>query len=374
MSSRGATPTEELSFDGYRRDRGSVGIRNRLVVLPSVICSRTVADRIADAVPEAVSTPHDHGCAQLGDDSDRTERTFVGVASNPNVAGAVVVGLGCETIQSGTIVDQLRERDVPVSEVVIQEAGGTEECYRAGVERVEGILANAREEPAGPLGLSDLTVGVVSGDFRPSSLGSADPLVGEVIDRIVDAGGRALIAGGERIDTHGNAIAERLATDAAEAGFEAVTTGTDRSIPVSSPRQRAAASSFEEVAAPWNDHPIRDVLPYGTSATHDSGVALVDTPSEFGEAATALAAAGAQLVIHVTADGDPAGHPIVPTVKLTGDGATYEALSTDIEFYAAETERDALVSSVVNTAHGDETRSEAHGITTFAITRVGPST
>jgi altronate dehydratase large subunit len=88
----------EERFEVYEREDGQAGVRNRVLVLPSVICSRIVADRIADEHPSAVSAPHDHGCAQLGADNDQTRRTLANTARNPNVAGTVVVGLGCEHV------------------------------------------------------------------------------------------------------------------------------------------------------------------------------------------------------------------------------------------------------------------------------------
>ncbi|ELK44610.1 Altronate dehydratase-like protein, partial [Haloferax sp. BAB-2207] len=91
------------SFSGSRRPDGRLGIRDRVLVLPSVICSHVVAEEIAARSPGTVAAPHDHGCGQLGADAEQTERTLVGLAGNPNVAGTVVVGLGCETVRSDAV-------------------------------------------------------------------------------------------------------------------------------------------------------------------------------------------------------------------------------------------------------------------------------
>ncbi|MFC6730753.1 altronate dehydratase, partial [Natronoarchaeum mannanilyticum] len=91
------------------------------------------------------------------------------------------------------------------------------------------------------------------------------------------------------------------------------------------------------------------------------------------EAATALAAAGASVVVHVTADGVPTGHPVVPVLKVTGDGATAEALADDIDLDARAADADAVLDELVRVAGGERTASEDHGLTSFAISRVGPS-
>src|SRR5918912_3131145 len=88
------------TFGGYRRPDGTVGIRNHLLIVPSVICANTVAQRVAALIPGAVAVPHPHGCAQVGDDVTLTERMLAGTAANPNVGAAVVIGLGGGTCQA----------------------------------------------------------------------------------------------------------------------------------------------------------------------------------------------------------------------------------------------------------------------------------
>ncbi|MFB6138658.1 MAG: UxaA family hydrolase, partial [Halobacteriaceae archaeon] len=116
---------------GSRRDGRPPGVRDHVLVLPSVICSHVVAERIAERVPRARAAPHDHGCGQIGADKAQTRRTFLGVARNPNVAGAVVVGLGCEGVQSDGVAADLREH-VPTRELSIQGEGGTGAAVEAG--------------------------------------------------------------------------------------------------------------------------------------------------------------------------------------------------------------------------------------------------
>ena len=370
MSRSESTPdTATVAFEGYPR-RAGVGVRNRVLVLPSVICSHMVADEIASRVDAAESAPHDHGCAQIGADREQTKRTFVNVGSNPNVAGTVVVGLGCEGIQSDEVSDALDDRGVPVREVVIQEEGGTDPCIERGVEAARDLVERAERTRAD---LGDLTVGVGASALAASTVETADPLVGDVVGEIVDAGGRVVVAGTERVLPHAAAVRSRT-TDGARTAFDALVERR-RNEPARASRVRLQAADRDASAATslWDDRPIEAVLEYGERATHDGGVALVDAPSRFEEAATALAAAGAQVVVHVTGEGVPAGHPIVPVVKVTGDGSTYEALAGDIDVNANETTPVELLEYLGQVAHGAETRAERHGIREFAITRVGPS-
>jgi len=362
----------DVAFEGYDRGERGVGVRDRVLVLPSVICSREVADRIADAVTGAASAPHDHGCAQIGDDKDQTGRAFLGIGSNPNVAGTVVVGLGCESVQSDEVAAGLEERDVPVHEVTIQDTGGTEACVEAGVEAAESLQrdATARRTADG----SALTVGVVSGDVTETTRETADPLVGAFVDRVVAAGGRVVVAGTERVLAHPDDAAERAATDAVAAALRDLAESYRGQPARARGVARAAAErDFAAVTEAWGVQPVRDTLAYGERATHDRGLALVDAPSRFEEAATALAAAGAQVVVHVTGQGVPTGHPVVPVCKVSGDAETLAAVGGDVDVDARTTTPADLLSTVRGVADGDLTCAEEHGLTSMAITRVGPS-
>lgn len=365
---------EAGQFEGYERPTGDVGVRNNVLVLPSVICSHVVADRIADAVPEAVSTPHGHGCAQIGGDNDQTRRTFLGLGSNPNVAGTVVVGLGCEVLQSDDVASRLDERGVPVRELSIQDVGGTEECVEAGVEHVRDLRRVARETARTTAGLGDLTVGVVSSDLGDSTVTEADPLVGRLAESVVEAGGRVVVAGSERLTADPDA-ARAAAVDEATADAVDDLLARHRDYPAKATRIAAEAGGMEfaDTTRSWGGLPVSEVVDYGDRATLDSGLAVLDAPSRFEEAATGLAAAGAQIVVHVTGDGIPAGHPVVPVVKVSGDADTVDALAEDIDVDATSADHASVRDRVLAVANGDPSRAERHGLTQFAITRVGPS-
>jgi altronate dehydratase large subunit len=262
---------------------------------------------------------------------------------------------------------------VPVRELSIQDSGGTDECLDLGVEFVEELVADARASERSTASLGDLTVGVVASDLRGSTVDTADPLVGDLVSSVVGAGGRVLVAGTERFTAHPDAAREAT-TPAASAGMRDLLEA-HRSQPARATRVRteAADHGFEDLSRQWGGRPIEEVVRYGDRATLEEGVALVDAPARFEEAATGLAAAGASLVVHVTGEGVPAGHPLVPVVKVSGDAETVAALPDDIDVDATAADADALARRVLAVADGDSCAAEVHGLTEFAITRVGPS-
>ena len=350
------------------------GIRDNVLVLPSVICSHAVAEEIADAVEGCVATPHDHGCAQIGRDNDRTERTLIAMGAHPNVAGCVVVGLGCEHVQSDDVASALEDLDVPVRELSIQGVGGTDTCVERGSEYAAELRATSSTQVAATTPeLGDLTVGIVSTDLSEPTLETADPLVGEFADRVLEAGGRVVVTGTERVAAHPEEASTRI-LESAHADLEELL-DRDGSGPARAPRVRHGAGehTFEEVTRAWGEASVDELLAYGDTAGDDSQLAFVDASSRFEEAATGLVAAGCHLVVHVTGDGIPTGHPIAPVVKVSATSSTLEAVGPDIDVDAREATVEDLLEYVRSVAGGAPCRAEEHGVTSFAIERAGPS-
>lgn len=372
-STADGSPDRGGGVRAYRRDDG-IGVRNRVLVVPTVICSHIVAERIADRVDGAACVPHDHGCAQIGADHEQTERTLLNLSRNPNVAGATVVGLGCEHLQSGPFAGRVSGGGVPVRELSVQGSGGSDACIDDGVEAASELASTAAAADRADASLSDLTVGVVSSDLDRSTREIANPLVGETVDALLGFGARVVVAGTERLAPHPEAAADRAASGAVADEIRAATDRyAKRPGNVRGVARRAPSARFDSVVGAWGGAPVEEFVPYGGRATIDEGLALVDSPSRFEEAATALASAGASVVVHVTAEGVPTGHPVVPVVKVTGDAATAEALAADIDLDARAVGPGALLDELRRVADGGSTAAEAHGLTKFAINRVGPS-
>ena len=96
-----------MKFNGYLRPDGKVGIRNYLAIIPTSVCSATVAFNIASHIPQAIALSNQHGCCQLGADHEQTVNTLIGLGKNPNVAAVLVVGLGCEGIPIHKVAEEI---------------------------------------------------------------------------------------------------------------------------------------------------------------------------------------------------------------------------------------------------------------------------
>src|SRR5919197_6373390 len=114
------------SFLGYRRPDGRVGVRNHVLVVPTVICASVVAERIAAAIaPVGTALPHQAGCGQLGPDLRVTHDTLAAYCRHPNVGAVIVVALGCEQVVAQHLADTARRAGKPAEVIAIQSEGGT---------------------------------------------------------------------------------------------------------------------------------------------------------------------------------------------------------------------------------------------------------
>ena len=100
------------TFMGYHRPDGSIGTRNTVAVIGTVNCSSHTLKKIVERakrellpkypnVTDIIALGHKHGCATRDGSPElgMLQRTLAGFAHNPNVAGYMFVGLGCETNQ-----------------------------------------------------------------------------------------------------------------------------------------------------------------------------------------------------------------------------------------------------------------------------------
>ncbi len=381
------------TFDGIARADGRVGTRNYVAVLSTVNCSATVVRRIAGAfsapgvleeypgVDGVIAITHGTGCGLAADGEGLAllRRTLAGYARHPNVGAVVVVGLGCEVNQISALTADLGL----VDPLVIQDIGGSAATVRRGVDQVRELLpvlaAGGERRPAP---LSALTLGLNCGGSDAWSGVSANPVLGVAVDRLVAAGGTAVL--GETPEIHG---AEQLLTRRAVspqverallervAWWERYATSDGGSLDNNpSPGNRAGGiTTIEEKAlgavAKGGSSPLRAVYRYAEPVT-EHGLVFMDTPGYDPVSVTGIVAGGANIVCFTTGRGSVFGCRPAPSLKLATTSELYRRMADDMDFdcgpvldgSATVTELgEALVEEIVAVASGRRTKSEEFG-------------
>jgi arabinonate dehydratase len=386
-------PSPAPTFDGILRADGHVGTRNYVAVLSTVNCSATVVKRIAAAfsapgaldeypgVDGVIPVTHATGCGMSADGEGLAllRRTLAGYARHPNVAAVALVGLGCEVNQISALTEDLGLQQ----RLVIQELGGSTPTVRRGIEEVRELLpAAAAAGERAPAPASALTLGLQCGGSDAWSGVSANPVLGVAVDRLVAAGGTAVLA--ETPEIHG---AEHLLTRRA-ASPEVVRTLLERvawweryaaaeggnldNNP--SPGNRAGGvTTIEEKSlgalAKGGSTPLRAVYAYAEAVT-ERGLVFMDTPGYDPVSVTGIVAGGANLVCFTTGRGSVFGCRPAPSLKLATTSELYRRMPDDMDFdcgavvdgRAGVTELgEALFEEILAVASGRPTKSEEFG-------------
>ena len=184
-----------MKFLGYKRKDGSVGVRNHVLILPSCACASETCRVVASQVLGTKNVIINVGCSDVAANTEMTQRVLTGFALSANVFGAVVIGLGCETVGHKELADKIRKlSDKPVVSFGIQEEGGTIKTAALAVEAARKMVEEASKQQKVECDASDLFVAIECGGSDATSGIASNPAVGNMADRIYDLGGTTMMS------------------------------------------------------------------------------------------------------------------------------------------------------------------------------------
>lgn len=374
----------DLTFMGYIRKNGDVGIRNDIWIVNTVGCVNKVAEKLS-ALTGAKSFSHPFGCSQLGDDQTITQSILRGMVNHPNAAGVLVLGLGCENNNIDVFKKHLGEWDD--DRVKFLATQDVEDDIAEGVRIINELKEYASQFKREPVHISRLRVGLKCGGSDGFSGITANPLVGRFCDKLVSFGGSCALTevpemfGAEHLlmnrcesvevfdktvklindfkdyyERHNQVIYENPSPGNKKGG---ITTLEEKSLGCI---QKGGLS------------PVVDVLTYG-DRLEKNGLSLLNGPGNDIVACTNLMSVGVHMILFTTGRGTPLG-TAVPTVKIATNHSLAKRKATWIDFDASPMldgvdQTDALLKYVVNVANGEMTRNEINGYEEISIFKDG---
>ena len=374
---------------GYRRENGTVGIRNHVIILAVDDLSNAAVEGIAALVPGTLAIPHSYGRLQFGEDLELTFRTLIGTGTNPNVAAAVVVGI--EPTWTDRVADGIAAAKKPVARLSIERNGDLNTIAK-GARMAAKLLQDASEIQRSVVERSEVMMSIKCGESDTTSgLGSC-PTTSQAVDRTVLAGGTVLfgetteLTGGERL------IANRCIDDEVRGKFMGFFDDYLKTVEAagvdlmgSQPTQgniRGGLSTIEEKAmgniAKTGTVPVVDALEPAVAPTKQ-GLNFMDTSSAAAECITLMAAAGAVIHLFPTGQGNVIGNPIEPVIKITANPVTAKTMAEHIDLdvsglirreYSLAEAGDRIMELVDRTINGRLTAAESIGHKEFVITKL----
>ena len=349
---------ERARFMGYLRADGRVGTRNYIAVMSSVNCSATVCSAVADYfnnkggldgidnIDGVVAFTHGGGCALNTAEEGYRYLTGViaGYVNHPNVGGALLIGLGCETNQIPALMDAHGLREGPtLRHMTLQETGGTRSTIAAAIDAIKRMLPLVSAARRTPQPLSGLVVGLECGGSDGYSGISANPALGYASDLIVRHGGTAVLAetpeiyGAEHLLTRratSPAVAQKLLDriawwrDYAERGRAelnnnpshgnkagGLTTILEKSLGAVAKSGAAPLEAVYEFAEPITAH----------------GFVFMDTPGYDPVAVTGQIAGGCNVICFTTGRGSASGFKPSPCIKIATNTPMFERMREDMD-------------------------------------------
>ncbi|WP_041076888.1 UxaA family hydrolase [Thermotoga caldifontis] len=337
-----------MKVKGFLRPDGKVGFRNHFLVIPTVICATRTAEEIASNFPNVVYLHNQHGCNHMKDDERKVVNVLKGMALNPNVAGVLFVGLGCETVPTRQIFESVRESGKPAECLIIQEEGGTLRTIEKGVRTLQKMMEEYETKQV-EVDLSAVTVAIECGGSDTTSGIASNPVVGYVADKLVDMGATVVfsetteIIGAEHILARravNEEVAKKLLELVSRCEKNALAGGEDiRGVNPTPGNIRGGLTTLEEKSLgaiyKAGTRPIKGVLEYAESIPA-GGLYFMDSPGHDVESVTGMVAGGAQIVFFTTGRGTPTGCPIAPVIKITANARTYSKMSDNIDVDVSE--------------------------------------
>ncbi len=374
----------DLSFMGYVRENGDVGIRNDIWIVNTVGCVNKIAEKLA-SLTGAKCFCHPYGCSQLGDDQENTQKILKGMVNHPNAAGVLVLGLGCENNNIDVFKKVLGTWDE--RRVKFLNTQDFDDDIAEGVRLIEELKAYADTFKRERVHVSKLKVGLKCGGSDGYSGITANPLVGRFCDRLISYGGSCVLTEVPEMFGAEHLLMNRCENE--EVFQKTVNLINDfkdyfirhNQVVYENPspgNKKGGITTLEEKSLGCVQKgglsTVTDVLSYGVAVTKQ-GLSLLNGPGNDIVAVTALMASGVHMILFTTGRGTPLGSP-VPTVKISTNSDLARRKASWIDFDAGiclegSELTEELVSYVLEVADGKKTRNEENGYEEIAIFKDG---
>lgn len=383
-----------VALQGYVRSDGRKGIRNYIVVAYLVECAHHVAREIVDSFKgQGVHLIGFGGCYP----NSYADRMMNALCTHPNVGGALLLSLGCESFNRHRLAENIAKTGRPVDTIVIQQTGGTRKSVEAGRAWVAQALKQIADVPQAPLSVNELVVGTICGGSDATSGISANPAVGRAFDLLVKQGAATIFEEtGEMIGLEEvmsvravtPALGEELKKSVEKAAHYYQVMGHASFAPGNAD---GGLTTIEEKSigayCKSGDSPISGLIKPG-DVPRKGGLYLLDVvpdgeprfgfPNINDNAEIAeLIACGSHVILFTTGRGSVVGSAISPVIKVCANPETYKRMSDDMDVNAGKILRleatvddvgNEIYDKVLEVASGEPSCSEALGHQEFVLT------
>lgn len=335
-------------FNGYKRKDGSVGIRNKLLIISITGLTGPTSRKISSFLQGSLFVDNPYGGGVIGDDNLRQETAIIGFCKNPNIAAVLIIS--ADPPKGNFIKSKLKKLEKPVSLLTLDECNHDgiklfEKGLRAGAKLIKEISNYRREK----VSLKKLIIGLECGRSDPSSGIISNPIMGLVSDKLVYLGGSVIL--GETIEWLGaehllikRAVSNKIKNKIMNSLNSQMNYAKSRNINLLGNNPgfqniEAGLSTIEEKSlgnvAKSGTSKIQDVIDWGEQP-REKGLNLMHAPSYAPESLSGFSSAGCQLILFSTGVGNSFNNHIAPTIKFSANPTACEKLSEQLDFKCSD--------------------------------------
>jgi len=402
---------QDKTFLGYKRKNGKVGTRNYIAIIPTSMCASEVSNQVASNfsteefikkypnIDGVVSLAHTEGCGcGAGIQIDRTMEVLKGVALHSNVSAVLFIDLGCEQtsydVMSEYISGNIQKGIKPIEWITIQESGGIGKTIQKSIKIVENFLDDANNCNREEVSISNLILGTECGASDRFSGITANPLIGDLADKIIYAKGKAILSEVPEMLGVYDMFFRRFASVEVANKFKKtvdwyldiakkLNINISNNVVPANVKGGLINSYIKSLGAVMKGGTTRieDVIEYGIPTTK-KGLSIMQGPGNDLESVTGLISSGANMICFSTGYGTITGSALVPVIKISSNTMTFDKLKEDMDFNAGrllENEvlddvSEELLEKVIDIASGEKSWSEKWKQRQFQIWTAGKLT
>jgi altronate hydrolase len=398
-----APPQNMPTFMGYAREDGRVGTRNYIAVVAASNCASYTSELIAQSflgeklppnIDGVMAFPHGEGCGMTaGADATQLRRTLSGVLAHPNVAAAVIMGLGCEVNQIDHYLGPNAPRSSRLVGLTLQGSGGTHGARDAARREIKTLLEQCAEERRTEVPASKIVLGLNCGGSDSFSGITANPALGVASDMLAALGGSPVLAETTEIFGAEHLLVRRARNREVAEKLLGFVRGYKKYL-------NQFGGSFDDNPSPGNkEGGLTNILEKSLGAVAKAGISTLTDAVDYAERITVpgfnfmntpgydppslagLAAGGCNMIVFTTGRGSAIGFPTVPVIKVSSNSFTYRRMTDNMDINAgtiADGERTIqevgreIFEMILRVASGERTKAEILGHHEFVPWRIGP--
>jgi altronate dehydratase len=362
------------TFLGYKNENGTYGTRSYVGIIAATSAANPVVRDLSKLVSDTVPIYNPGGRAQYSLDIKTNERLITNIAMNPNFDSVIVVGYDQERTKK--IYDMISENYA--KEMIYIQGRNTIQTIADALYIIEDLVKHATSRYRTNAPLDQLTLAVKCGSSDTTSGLISNPVVGLVADKIVENGGAVVF--GETIEIIGaeeelykkcaneeicakiSKIISTIDQKASEIGIKNYLTSPDNIAGGLTTIEEKSLGAIKKIGS----SKIIDVIGPCAKVTKRGGVTFMHSPSAAPEFMACIAASGANVCLFTTGGGNPAGNPVLPVIKVTGNPKTAQIMKPNIdvdishflESMNLQEAADLVFEELLNVASGKKTSAE----------------